>query len=280
MPGPVVPQAPREIRVGPARCTVLEVGTFDMSADVLFASAPRDERDVALDRHRLPVEPIAFHVLPLVVDLDGRRVVVDPGALEDGAMTRALAAGGITPESVDAVIITHGHADHYGGIVTAEGGPLFPRARHHLQRVEWEHWTAPDNPEPGHAETFRRLLVPLRDLFDLADGPAEPVPGFRVLPTPGHSPGHQAVVVADRLLHTGDAVLTVLGVERPEWVASFELWPDDVVATRGELLAWAARDRLVTMLCHTPPPGLGRVVPDGDGYTWQPLGAAGGPRTA
>lgn len=268
------------VQVGPARCTVLEVGTFDMSADVLFASAPRDERDAALDRHGLPVEPIVFHVLPLVVDLDGRRVVIDPGALEDGAMARALEAAGIAPESVDAVVITHGHADHYGGVVAADGGPFFPRARHHLQRVEWEHWTAPDNPEPGHAETFRRLLVPLRELFDLADGPAEPVPGFRVVPTPGHSPGHQAVVVADRLLHTGDAVLTVLGVERPEWVASFELWPDDVVATRRALLTSAADDGLVTMLCHTPSPGLGRVVTDGDGYAWQPLGATAGPRTA
>jgi glyoxylase-like metal-dependent hydrolase (beta-lactamase superfamily II) len=189
-------------------------------------------------------------------------------------MARALDAAGIAPESVDAVVITHGHADHYGGVVAADGGPLFPRARHHLQRVEWEHWTAPDNPEPGHAEAFCRLLVPLREVFDLADGAAEPVPGVRVVPAPGHSPGHQAVVVADRLLHTGDAVLTVLGVERPEWVASFELWPDDVVATRRTLLGLAAGQDLVAMLCHTRWPGLGHVVAEGGGFAWRPLGAA------
>jgi glyoxylase-like metal-dependent hydrolase (beta-lactamase superfamily II) len=112
------------------------------------------------------------------------------------------------------------------------------------------------------------LLVPLRDRFALADGEVEVAPGVRVVPAPGHSPGHRAVVIGERLLHTGDAVLTVLGVEHPDWVASFELWPDQVVATRRRLLEMAAADRLVTVLCHTPFPGLGEVERDGEGFRW------------
>jgi glyoxylase-like metal-dependent hydrolase (beta-lactamase superfamily II) len=141
--------------------------------------------------------------------------------------------------------------------------------------VEWAHWTAPGNPEPGHAETFSRLLVPLRDRFALADGAVEVAPGVRVVPAPGHSPGQQAVVVGERVLHTGDAVLTVLGVEHPDWVASFELWPDQVVATRRRLLDMAAADGLVAVLCHTPFPGLGEVEAVGQGFRWAPVDVAG-----
>lgn len=266
------PAAPVRLRVGPVTCTVLQVGTFEMNADQLFAAASPVERAAALRRHGLHVPPLVFRVLCLVLDVDGTRVVLDPGAVGDPtAMPAALAAAGIPPGSVDAVVITHGHADHYAGAVAADGAPLFPRARYHLQRAEWEHWTAPDNPEPWHAETFQRLLVPLRDRFDLADGEAEVVRGVRVLPAPGHSPGHQAVVVADRLLHTGDAVLTVIGVEHPDWVASFELWREQVVATRRRLLGMAADAGLLVVLCHTPFPGLGRVERDDAGFRWAPV---------
>ena len=256
--------------LGEAQVTVLEVGRFDMSADVLFAGAPAGARAAALERHGLPVEPIRFRVLPLLVVGGGRSVVVDPGAVGGGrSMRDALGAVGRSPADVDDVVITHGHADHYAGCVDADGAPVFGRATHHLQAAEWAHWTAPGNPEPGHAETFGRLLGPLRARFVLADGEAEVAPGVRVLPAPGHSPGQQAVVVADRLLHTGDAVLTVIGVEHPDWVASFELWPEQVVATRRRLLGMAADAGLVAMLCHAPFPGLGRVVRDDAGFRWQ-----------
>lgn len=254
------------------RVTALKVGRFDMSADVLFVNAPVGARAAALARHGLPVEPIPFHVLPLVVELGGRVVVLDPGAVGGSVgMADALASVGMSPADVDDVVITHGHADHYAGCVAPDGGPVFSRATHHLQAAEWAHWTAPGNPEPGHAETFRRLLVPLRDRFALADGAAEVAPGVRVIPAPGHSPGHQAVVVGEQVLHTGDAVLTVLGLEHPDWVASFELWPEEVVATRRRLLRMAAAEQLVTVLCHTPPPGLGKVTPDGEGFQWAPV---------
>lgn len=260
------------VTLGEAHVTVLEVGRFDMSADVLFAGAPPGARAAALERHGLPVEPIPFRVLPLLIEVGDRTVVVDPGSVGGArSMREALGAVGRSPDDVDDVVITHGHADHYAGCVDVDGGPVFGRATHHLQAAEWAHWTTPDNPEPGHAETFRRLLGPLRARFTLSDGEAEVAPGVRVVPAPGHSPGQQVVVVADRLLHTGDAVLTVIGVEHPDWVASFELWPEQVVATRRRLLGMAADAGLLVVLCHTPFPGLGRVERDDAGFRWAPV---------
>lgn len=85
-------------------------------------------------------------------------------------------------EDVALVINTHLHFDHCGG------NRLFPGKPIYVQKAEREAAGGPDYTIPEWVEFEGANYVEL-------EGEAEILPGIRVLPTPGHSPGHQSVLV-------------------------------------------------------------------------------------
>src|SRR5271163_865984 len=86
---------------------------------------------------------------PLVVDTGRERILVDTGFGEKlgppfGSFPRLeanLGRAGITPESIDLVVISHGHLDHIGGLVTKSGALAFPKAQFVFVDAEWNYWT-------------------------------------------------------------------------------------------------------------------------------------------
>jgi len=250
----------------------LTVGSFEIDPGELFAAASAAELSEALERYDLSPEKLVFQVRTLIVDTGSNRVVIDPsGDWEDPHQLEiVLKEAGIDPDSVDTVVVSHGHADHFWGGVRADGRPLFANARYWIQRSEWQHWLSGDNPEPDHAATFQKTLLPLEDCFSFADGAQEIVPGIRCRPTPGHSPGHMAVEIGDAATYTGDVLLSPPNVEHPEWASGFDVWPEQVVASRRELLDELGESGALVLTCHMPGSGAGRVVRGGDGWRWQP----------
>lgn len=122
---------------------------------------------------------------------------------------------GIALDDISAVILTHLHFDHAGGAQHFHGTPLYVR------RQEWEAAQAPNYTIPEFLDFPGANFV-------LLDGEVELAPGLRLVPTAGHTPGHQAVVLetaAGRMVIAGQAVET-----RSEF--------DGFVAT-GELRDWA-----------------------------------------
>ncbi|SBT47398.1 MBL fold metallo-hydrolase [Micromonospora auratinigra] len=162
-----------------------------------------------------------------------------------GRLPAELAAAGIDPADVRTVVLTHLHSDHVGW-----AGPLFPNAEHLLQRAELDALAL------FHPELPARLVGPLRAAGRLRvlDGDTDLTPGVRVLSTPGHTPGHQSVLVdsgEDRLLVTGDLLVHAVQLVDPGLAYAHEVDPATARESRTELLrAVAARGPAVLATPH------------------------------
>ncbi|MDE3217161.1 MAG: MBL fold metallo-hydrolase, partial [Gemmatimonadota bacterium] len=109
----------------------------------------------------------------------------------------ALKRLGVDPRDVMMMIDTHLHFDHAGGNtyrdVEGQVRLSFPRARYVVQRAEY-HWASHTN-ERTAASYFAHNFVPVMESgrLELVQGEVEILPGITLMPTPGHTPGHQSV---------------------------------------------------------------------------------------
>jgi len=284
-------------KVGAIDCVALSDGTFAYGppifpppANFLFVNAPGDRlgrrlQECGIDLEQWETWTSAYTCL--LVNTGEHRVLIDTGAgalgVDTGRLLGSLRSAGVDAGEIDYVILTHGHPDHLGGNVDAQGSVVFAEAHWIMSRIEWDFWMEGEAervlPEHGRdvlLGTAQRNLSAIRDGISLVAGEAEIVPGVSILPAPGHTPGHVVVAVSsagEELLCLADLVLHPIHVQEPSWFAAFDMLPDQVVATRHALLGRAAKERSLVMAFHFPFPGLGRVSPSGVGWQWEPLEA-------
>ncbi|MER8101928.1 MBL fold metallo-hydrolase [Kitasatospora sp. NPDC094016] len=195
-----------------------------------------------------------------------------------------LAAAGFPPDSVDLVILTHLHADHVGWNtreVNGEWVPTFPRARYLTSRAEREFWAGYDL-EEARRQMFLDSVIPVEraGLLDLVDVPAEGVeitPGLRLIPTPGHTPGHVAVELTsggETALITGDCIHHPVQLAHPAIGACVDIDPRQSEASRRKLLDSLADTDTLLLGTHFAPPTAGRVRTEGDAYRLLPVPSA------
>ncbi|WP_327064734.1 MBL fold metallo-hydrolase [Kitasatospora sp. NBC_01302] len=229
------------------------------------------------------------------VTVGGLRVLVDTGIgngkeranpawhdLRTDYLER-LTAAGYPPDSVDLVVITHLHADHVGWNTRQMDGewvPTFRNARYLTSRTEREFW-AGYAMEDARRQMFEDSVIPVEQagLLDLVDIPAEGaeiVPGLRLLPTPGHTPGHVAVELTsqgERALITGDCIHHPVQLAHPGIGACVDIDPQQSEASRRGLLDSLAGTDALVLGTHFAPPTAGRVVRHQDAYRLLPVPA-------
>ncbi len=280
--------------VGSLTCHLIEGGTQRLDGGAMFGVVPKplwQKRIPADERNRIPLA-----LRCLVVEHPDGLILVDTGignkedekfldiygvenAGTEGAtqLADALAAAGHRSEDVRWVVNPHLHFDHAGGNTAraaraagaagaggAEVGAevAFPNATYVVQRgeLEFARW---DN-ERIRASYFADNFEPVAEAgkWRLVEGETELLPGIRLLPTPGHVPHHQSVVVADggeTACFLGDVVPTSAHVRLP-WIMGYDLEPLRTLESKRALLADAVAGGWLLLFEHDPVVVAGRVI--------------------
>ena len=184
-----------------------------------------------------------------------------------GYLEGALAGLGLQPEDVTAVANTHLHTDHCGwNTVRRDDGtlvPTFPRARYFIQAGEYEAAMHPNERTRGtyFAENFEPLAS--TGQLELVSGEAQVIAGVHFLAMPGHTADHAALVLSsngETALYTGDLVHHAVQLERPAWIAAFDILPLVSLESKKKLAERAIRERALVIMTHAEFPGVGRLT--------------------
>lgn len=282
--------APRRVDLGDCVVTLLPGGSLRLDGGAMFGIIPKvlwSRRTPADEENRIT---LACNCALIEWPRRGRRTLVETGHGEKYTekdvrifaidpqrwLLDALRACAVAPESIDDVILTHLHFDHAGGLTRRETDrivPTFPRAAVHVQRREFDDARAKFGimTNTYREENFAPLDAP--DAWRLHDGPAAPFDGVTLRPTPGHTPGHQSIVIAGAgrtAVFVGDVLPTRQHVGRP-YNMGYDLLPLDNVETKRRLLQEAAERDWLLILDHEPESPLVRVVRDGSWFALEPV---------
>jgi len=295
--GAVPGAAATRFTVGRLACWTLEGGLQRLDGGAMFGVVPKPlwaRRAEPDERNRIP---LALRCL-LVEHPDGL-VLVDTGlgnkesakfrdiyAVENAgttgptALEDALHVAGHTAAEVKWVINTHLHFDHAGGNTFLDGAGAtalaFPNATYVVQKGELDF--ASHRNERTAASYLPPNFAPVAAAgrFRLVSGELAVLPGIHLLPTPGHVPHHQSVLVSsagEAACFLADLVPTAAHLPAA-WIMGYDLEPLVTLATKKRLLTRAAREHWQLVFEHDPVVARARLAEDAEhGYASEPVDA-------
>ena len=200
---------------------------------------------------------------------DGETLLVDtglgPGPHGEGEpdhLLDELGAAGVAPEDVQRVIFSHLHGDHVGWTVR-DGELVFPNARHLVPEADWTYFR--DESRSSKHPHLAAQVEPLetKGAMELVSGEQDVTSEVSLMPTPGHTPGHQSIVISsggERAVLISDVAHHPAQLHETDWCAGFDEDSVESVATRAKLFEQIEADGSLVAACHFPHPGFGHFV--------------------
>ena len=279
--------APAEHRIGAVTAKVISDGVLNVPLAFSLPETSPEDAAALFKAHGLPEQGSPSQTNVVLIRSGDETILIDAGSgptfqQTAGKLQENMEAAGIDPASITKVVFTHGHADHlWGAIDDFDDDLRFPNARYVISAAEWDFWTDPDTPGrvpdalKGMAMASARILKQLGDRIDRRKDGDSLAPGLSYLATPGHTPGHMAILVESegRKLIVGGDVLTntAISFSRPGWRMGADYDRDRGIATRRKLLDLLASDKIPLIGFHLAWPGLGMVERKDNAYRFIPL---------
>ncbi|MEL6283696.1 MAG: MBL fold metallo-hydrolase [Pseudomonadota bacterium] len=270
-----------QIRLGRFTVTFLNDGYNDVPIGA-FQGRPVEELTAMVDRQFevRAEQTVRISFNQYLIDDGERKILVDAGTGggfgETGALPKGLAAIGLGPADIDAVIATHLHFDHITGLVRG-GEKVFANAEVYADRRDVKHFTdpakaaaAPDLLKSSFAAAneLARLYPKLQQI----EGAEQIVRGVSTVDLSGHTPGHIGVRIEDdgqSLLLVGDMLFhPALHPAAEDVTIAFEADPAAARAMREAFFPRAAEEGALIAATHIAFPGLGRIVKDRGELRW------------
>lgn len=262
-------------RIGQLEAVALKDGdlTIPNDAKVIGVGQPVQAVRDALAASGQPGDSIHLSIQPLLIRDGDKLVLIDTGAGgqmgTQNKLQASLRAAGAEPGQITDILISHGHGDHVGGLVGADGKLAFPNAVIRISAAEWR-----DLQGQAQMADLVKAITPKVQTFEPG---AVVAPNITSVALNGHTVGHTGYEIAsgsDRLLYIGDVLhSSALSVQKPDWINAWDTNGATGAATRKSLLQRAAADDLRLYAVHFPFPGLGHVRKQGETYVWAPEGA-------
>ncbi|MFN8179919.1 MAG: MBL fold metallo-hydrolase [bacterium] len=277
------------MRTGAVEWHLVTDGTFRLDGGAMFGVVPKPlwERKAAPDdRNR-----ITLGTNCLLVRSNGSTVLVDVGlgrkdsprfrdmygVGDESSLVTSLAAHGVAPEDVDVVVCTHLHFDHAGGVTRLDedgrATPVFPRARHLVQRDELEDARNPSVRSAASYFPWNWDPLEAAGLLEVVHGEVDVVPGVRTKVMKGHIRALQGVAIesgSEKAFYPSDSIPTTAHLPVP-WVMGYDLYPLDTVAFKESFLPQAADEGWTVIFEHDPKVGAARIRRAGKGFEVEPV---------
>ena len=273
------------LQVGDIQVTALSDGTVPLDLSKLLSNTQPGEVEKLLSLNFMPTT-VESSVNAYLVKTGGKLILVDAGTAGNfgptlGQLTKSLAQAGYTPDQIDAVLITHAHVDHVGGLMDGDK-MVFPNATIYISKPEAEFWFG--------AKSKGNIPEKLKGFYKFADASVSPYikagkvktfdygeelfPGIMPLARPGHTPGHTFYMLSskgEKLVFWGDVIHSAaIQFTDPSVTIDYDVDTKAAAATRKQALAEAAKNGYWIASDHISFPGIGHVRADGSKYVWVP----------
>nr|WP_179414625.1 MBL fold metallo-hydrolase [Mucilaginibacter sp. E4BP6]NYE67004.1 glyoxylase-like metal-dependent hydrolase (beta-lactamase superfamily II) [Mucilaginibacter sp. E4BP6] len=262
--------------------TVISDGTLLMPLEHLIVGTKPGEVEQALAGHHR-ASPTETSANCFLVNTGGQLILVDAGGGEIfkagglGHILDNLAAAGYRPEQINAVLLTHFHPDHTGGLLR-NGKIAFPNADIYMHQADYNilFGASGEKDQSENAGVIQILgLYKAGGRIKTFNSQSVLFPGITAIPAPGHTPGHTCYMVVSaekKMLIWGDIVHAAdVQFADPNAAVVLDANTTQAIAERKIIFAEAAKEGYLIGAAHISFPGLGYVGLNGDQYEWIPV---------
>ena len=234
------------------KLTWLNGGVTALDGGAMFGVVPK-----ALWSRKYPVNDknqIELACEPILIQYEGKNYLIDTGVgfgklnekqlrnfgvSEQSTIFESLQELGLTASDIDAVLMTHMHFDHAGGLTYWEGDqlvPTFPNATVYVTQTEWDEMR---NPNIRSRNTYwKENWEPVQHLVKTFEGEIEVAPGVKMIHTGGHSEGHAIIRLEQNgevMLHMAD-IMPTQAHQNPLWVLAYDDYPMTSVFAKERIM--------------------------------------------